>query len=50
MRLSDEQIREIVSTLQMSDEERENIIRRAVAGEPEARFVVFHALCRQREG
>ena len=50
MRLTEDQIRQVVSTLRVTDEEKETIIRRAVAGEPEARFVVFHALCRQKEG
>jgi len=50
MQLTDEQIRKTVATLTIPEADKAVIIARAIAGEPEARFVVFHALCRQREG
>jgi hypothetical protein len=50
-RLSAQEIREAVSRMRMKDEFKELLIRRALAGEQEARFAIFALVLReQREG
>ncbi len=41
MRLTDEQITATVSKMQVSDDERAAILRRALAGDPGTRFAVY---------
>lgn len=41
MRLTDEQIRETVATMRISEADKAIILRRALAGEPAARFTVY---------
>jgi len=42
-KLTDEEVRETVAAMRMPDEDREILLRRALAGEPEARLAVFWA-------
>ena len=48
-KLTDEEVRETVAAMRMPDEDREILLRRALAGEPEARLAVFWA-AQRREG
>lgn len=46
-RLTDEEVRETVAAMRMPDGDREILLRRALAGEPEARLSVFWAAQRR---
>ena len=46
--MTDAQIRETVARMRMRDAERQILLRRALAGEPEARFVVRALAIRQK--
>ena len=48
--LTDEEVRETVAAMRMSDEDKEILLRRALAGEPEARLAVFWAGQRRESG
>jgi len=45
--MTDAQIRETVARMRMRDAERQILLRRALAGEPGARFVIFAQRRRQ---
>ena len=47
-RLTDEEVRETVAAMRMPDGDKEILLRRALAGDPEARLAVFWA--QRREG
>jgi hypothetical protein len=49
-RLTDEEVRETVAALRMPDGDKEILLRRALAGEPEARLAVFWAAQRWEGG
>ncbi len=48
-RLSDREVTETVAAMRMPDGDKEILLRRALAGEPEARLAVFWA-AQRREG
>jgi len=48
-RMTNQQMKETVAAMRMSDEDKEILLRRALAGEPEARLAVFWA-AQRREG
>ena len=47
MRMTDEQIRETVAALRMPQKERKSLLKRALAGDPAARFVVFAKMAKR---
>ena len=47
--MTNQQMKETVAAMRMSDEDKEILLRRALAGEPEARLAVFWA-AQRREG
>ncbi len=47
--MTNQQIRDTVAAMRMLDEDKEILLRRALAGEPEARLAVFWA-AQRREG
>jgi hypothetical protein len=48
--MTSQQIRETVASMRMSEEDKEILLRRALAGEPEARLAVFWAAQRPEGG
>jgi hypothetical protein len=49
-RMTDEEVRKTVAAMRMSDGDKEILLRRALAGEPEARLAVFWAAQRRDGG
>ncbi len=49
-RLTDEEVRETVAAMRMPDGDKEILLRRALAGEPEARLALFWAAQRRGGG
>ena len=47
--MTNQQMKETVAAMRMSDEDKEILLRRALAGDPEARLAVFWA-AQRREG